>query len=168
MEPPIKVLVVGDGSVGKTSWLSVLLNNSFSNDYNPTQGVEVHSYTSNYLDSIFQYSLWDCSGHPNHLGLFDGYYIGAQAAIIFYDCTSYHTKSAASFYKRNINRALFNITIIIVQNKTDLIENLPEISEPAISVSAKRKINILEPIKKLDEYFANKKIIQNWDDANKF
>ena len=166
MDAAIKVLVVGDGSVGKSSWVSVLLKDSFPCEYKPTEGVEVHSYTSCYLDSVLRYSLWDCSGHPDHLGLFDGYYIGAQAAIIFYDCMSYHTRSTVSIYKRNIKSALWNIPIFVVRNKIDLLEDLPDTCEQTISLSAKKKLNVFEPIQKLDEYFASVKVARDREDGN--
>lgn len=168
MESQIKVIIVGDGAVGKSCWISALLNQPYSDQYFPTQGVSVHSYTSQYQGSTFKYALWDCSGHPNNLGLFDGYYIGAQAAIVMYDANNIHTRSAASVYKRNIGRACCDIPVFVVRNKIDLVEELNEPNQPVINLSVAKKINILEPIQKIDEFFVNKKVIQNPEDANKF
>lgn len=82
-----KIVLIGDGGVGKTSYSHRLLSGEFENKHIPTLGVEVHPlklYTSQ--GSILFY-MWDCAGIERFGGLRDGYYLQANACIVMFDVT---------------------------------------------------------------------------------
>lgn len=59
----LKILVVGDGGVGKTAWARACKGAEFANKYSPTLGVEMHflQYQAAATDQPVQVNLWDCS-----------------------------------------------------------------------------------------------------------
>lgn len=147
MQAPIKCVVVGDGGTGKTSKAAVVLvlislafvrrhiSGEFLKQYDPTLGVEVRPlrFSTNCGDLIF--NVWDTAGQEKVSflmpfciellkikfgGLRDGYYIGAQCAIIMFDVTSRVTYKNVPNWYRDITRVVENIPIVLCGNKVDV------------------------------------------------
>ena len=79
-DKPIKVVLVGDGGVGKTIWLHKVLGYDVSiNNRKPTMGVDVMSKTINGTEL----SIWDCAGVDENGGLRDAYFLEADLCIAF-------------------------------------------------------------------------------------
>merc|ERR1711941_129567 len=86
--PTFKLILVGDGGVGKTTFVKRHLTGEFEKKYVATLGVEVHllKFHTSYGHLIF--NVWDTAGQEKFGGLRDGYYIQGQCAIIMFDVTS--------------------------------------------------------------------------------
>ena len=76
-----KLVLVGDGGVGKTTFVNKLLNDKFTKKYVPTLGVEVNKlcFKTNY--GIIKFDIWDTAGQEKFGGLHEGYSIGADRNI---------------------------------------------------------------------------------------
>jgi GTP-binding nuclear protein Ran len=83
-----KLVIVGDGGVGKTTLVERHLTGNFNTNYTPTLGVEVfsHRFNTNYGPIIFD--IWDTAGQEKFSGLSDGYAVGADAIMGICDVTS--------------------------------------------------------------------------------
>jgi len=148
-EPPIltfKVVIAGNGGVGKTSILKKMMNNKFERKYIPTLGVEVHPVRFNTNYGPICFNIWDVAGDPKFSGLGDGYFIKSDGAILVYDNneTFQNTESWANMIKR---MSAEDIPMVLVRNKTDI--NTPQEGEAymfsPIYVSAETGKNIKEP-----------------------
>jgi GTP-binding nuclear protein Ran len=118
--PTWKLLLVGDGGTGKTTFVKRHRTGEFEKKYIATQGVEVHPLTfhTNYGQIIFK--VWDTAGQEKFGGLRDGYYIQGQCAIIMFDVTSRMTYKNVPNWFRDIQRVCENIPIVICGNKVDI------------------------------------------------
>jgi small GTP-binding protein len=126
-----KVVIVGDSQTGKTAFIKAITNENFSEKYDPTQGAEVTTFKMNDI----QLTFWDCSG--SNKGLADGYYIGADVAVVFLD-HNYPSKD----YALEIKRVAGNIPIIYVRSKFDIIVNKMDALRDKITyISAKTGFN---------------------------
>ena len=114
-----KVVLIGDGGVGKTTFVKRHQTGEFEKKYIATQGVEVSSITFNTNHGPIKLSLWDTAGQEKLGGLREGYYIGANAAILMFDVTTRITyKNIPKWYK-DLTRICDNIPIVLVGNKVD-------------------------------------------------
>ena len=115
----LKVIIVGDGGVGKTTFVKRHLTGEFERRYIATQGVEVHPMKFTTSKGVITFNVWDTAGQEKLSGLRDCYYIDAQCAIIMFDVTSRITyKNVPKWYK-DITRICEGIPIVLVGNKVD-------------------------------------------------
>ena len=83
-----KLVLVGDGGVGKTTFVKRHLSGEFEKKYIATQGVEVHPMPFYTSKGNIVFNVWDTAGQEKLGGLRDGYYIGGQCGIIMFDVCS--------------------------------------------------------------------------------
>ncbi|KAJ7354211.1 ras-domain-containing protein [Mycena olivaceomarginata] len=133
-----KLVLVGDGGTGKTTFVKRHLTGEFEKKYIATLGVEVHplSFTTNYGPILF--NVWDTAGQEKFGGLRDGYYIQAQCGIIMFDVTSRITYQNVPNWHRDLERVCENIPIVLCGNKVDIKERKVKPS----SVTFHRKKNL--------------------------
>ncbi|MHA1730040.1 MAG: Rab family GTPase [Promethearchaeota archaeon] len=116
-----KIIIVGDGSVGKTSLLRKYVKKQFEQQYLPTVGVNISKQPVAYKDKKFNLMCWDIAGQPQFFLLHKVYYNGANGVIMMFDLTQSHTfTNVKNWYKELVKYNLKNIPIILVGNKTDL------------------------------------------------
>lgn len=125
MVQAFKIVLIGDGEVGKTTFVKRFLTGEFEKKYVATLGVEVHPirFESNYGPIVF--NCWDTAGQERYGGLRDCYYIGADAGILFFDVTSrvsyQNVKTFKNFFQQ-ITKVAVRVPTVLVGNKVDLKE----------------------------------------------
>jgi GTPase SAR1 family protein len=74
-----KIVLIGNTKTGKTSWVRMMQGFNVPNVHIPTLGVDVHPIDvgGHVVD------IWDTAGDNKFGGLREGYYIGADACIVF-------------------------------------------------------------------------------------
>jgi GTP-binding nuclear protein Ran len=120
--PTYKLILVGDGGVGKTTYLHRHLTGDFIRQYNPTLGVEVHPLMFSTNHGSVRFNVWDTAGQKKFGGLGDGYYVQAQCAIIMYDLTNSLSCEHVIEWLHSIEQVCGPIPIVLCGNKSDLGE----------------------------------------------
>jgi len=122
------ILFLGDGGVGKTTFIQQLLTSKHTPKYNPTLGFEVHPY--HFYDNGVKkkFDIYDFAGQEVYSH--KHYPLDISNVVIFYDSTSNISKNNA--YARWTDIAN-GAKILYVCTKTDLspgvdTENLKNIS----------------------------------------
>merc|ERR1712086_675748 len=118
--PQFKCLLVGDGGVGKTTFVKRHRTGEFEKKYVATLGVEVHPLVFHTNRGPIKFNVWDTAGQEKFGGLRDGYYIQGNCAIIMFDVTSRMTYKNVQNWHRDIVRVCGNIPIVLVGNKVDV------------------------------------------------
>ncbi|MCJ1403706.1 GTP-binding nuclear protein gsp1/Ran [Xylographa trunciseda] len=133
-----KLVLVGDGGTGKTTFVKRHLTGEFEKKYIATLGVEVHplGFSTNLGNIIFD--VWDTAGQEKFGGLRDGYYINGQCGIIMFDVTSRITYKNVPNWHRDLVRVCENIPIVLCGNKVDVKERKVK----AKSITFHRKKNL--------------------------
>lgn len=149
-----KIVLVGESGSGKTTFMRRHCTGEFTKEYSPTPGVEVHSLLFHTNHGAIRFSIWDTSGNEKlGGGLGEGYYVGSDAAIIFFDLTQPKTLERVKSYHKNIVKICGDIPVVVCGNKVDLQRKVPhdEISSlrkkksPYYDVSAKSNYNFEKP-----------------------
>ena len=121
----LKVVIVGDSSVGKTNLVKRFMNNTFLKDSKATVGVEFMSKTFIVNKKVFKVELWDTAGQERYKAITAAYYKGAKGAMIVYDVTSKSTFDNVDKWCNELRmKGSNNINIIMIGNKTDLKDNI--------------------------------------------
>lgn len=136
----VKLCLIGDGGVGKTTFVKKLANDKFNKKYIATLGVDVLPIDK---DSI-TYNIWDCAGQEKFGGLKDGYYISSDVCICMFDLTSKSTFLHIEKWINEFQRVAPGKSILIVGNKSDMVGE--------IKVKSRHILAILE---KLREQYPN-------------
>ena len=71
--PEFKLVFVGDGGVGKTTFVKRHITGEFERRYIATVGVEVHPMIFHTNHGPIRFNVWDTAGQEKLSGLRDGY-----------------------------------------------------------------------------------------------
>jgi len=120
-EIAIKIVVVGDEEVGKTSLILKYVKNRFTEDYKPTLGADFAVKELRLNGKIVKLYLWDIGGKEQFKNLHKYYYEGANVFVLVFDLTNLESfENAINVWIEDIRKNYANIPIIIVGNKFDL------------------------------------------------
>uniref|UniRef100_A0A5S6QB75 GTP-binding nuclear protein n=1 Tax=Trichuris muris TaxID=70415 RepID=A0A5S6QB75_TRIMR len=136
--PTFKLVLCGDGGVGKTTYVKRHLTGEFDKKYVATLGVEVHPLLFHTSRGPICFNVWDTAGQEKFGGLRDGYYIQGQCAIIMFDCTARITYKNIPNWYRDLTRVCEGIPIVVVGNKVDIKDRKVK----AKSITFHRKKNL--------------------------
>lgn len=117
-----KVVVVGDGGVGKTTWIKSCLTNEFERKYVATLGVEVHPIRLRTSIGVVTLNMWDCAGVEKFGGLREGYYILANGAIVMADSNDPSSQEKIELWGNSVLQTTGSIPIVVVASKAEEAE----------------------------------------------
>ena len=152
--PEFKLLLVGDGGVGKTTFVRRHLTGEFEKKYVATMGVEVHPLLFHTNRGPIQYNCWDTAGQEVYGGLRDAYYIAGQCAIIMFDVTSRMTYKDVPNWHRDLSRVCNDIPVVLCGNKAEVKDRKVKAKQitfhrrknlPYYDISAKSNHNFEKP-----------------------
>ncbi|MFW9824020.1 MAG: Rab family GTPase [Candidatus Thorarchaeota archaeon] len=120
MKKTIKVIVSGDGGVGKTSFLNRLINNSFDPHSILTKGVEFFSKNVQINGSEYNVIIWDFAGQRQFKKLLSDLVNGSFAAFVLFDFSRFTTLEGVDEWMKKLD-AYGEIPTIILGSKMDVV-----------------------------------------------
>ena len=83
----IKMLLVGDSSVGKTNILLRFAGDQYQPNYKATIGVDFKIKTIKVNETSIKLQIWDTAGQEKFKTITQTYYNGASAVVVVYSIT---------------------------------------------------------------------------------
>lgn len=146
-----KVVVLGDGGVGKTTLILRYTEKRFREDYIPTIGVQ---WTVKEIDrdgNHIKLLLWDLAGQAQFSRIRRGFYEGSNAAIVVFDVTNVESLNHVGDWLQEIQKNCGTIPCFLLGNKIDLVDMrrvtrdmVTGFKMPYFETSAKTGENVLD------------------------
>ncbi|OCT88198.1 EF-hand calcium-binding domain-containing protein 4B [Xenopus laevis] len=116
-----KIVLVGNSSVGKTSFLRRFCEGSFHPGTSATVGVDYSVKTVTVDNCQVALQLWDTAGQERYRSITKQFFRKADGVIVMYDITCKETFMAVRQWLTSVEEATGeNIPIMILGNKTDI------------------------------------------------
>jgi len=158
----LKILLVGDSTVGKTSIICRFADGMFNETQEQSIEVDFPSKLKE-IDvdgSKLKLQIWDTAGQEKFRTITASYYRGAHGVIIVYDISNKESFKNAKHWVRDIELyASESVNRMVVGNKSDLAEKAvstdegkqfaSDLNAPFLETSAKDGVNITQIFEKL-------------------
>mmetsp|Transcript_32836 Transcript_32836/g.78180 ORF Transcript_32836/g.78180 Transcript_32836/m.78180 type:complete len:198 (-) Transcript_32836:86-679(-) len=150
----VKVVLLGDTGVGKSSLVLRFVTNNFKPYSESTIGASFMAKMMIIDNTPIKYQIWDTAGQEKYHSLAPMYYRGAAAAIVVFDITRATSFATLKSWVRELKQqGPEDIVIAIAGNKSDLApqreveeedarEYAAEIGAIYIETSAKADTNV--------------------------
>lgn len=117
----VKILLVGDSGVGKSSLLARFISDSFD-EQSPTVGVDFKLKHVDVDGTRLKLTVWDTAGQERFRTLTSSYYRGAHGVVFVYDVTSRESfENARETWRKEVEMygTIANSVKIVIGNKID-------------------------------------------------
>jgi len=137
-----KIVLLGEGHVGKTSILLRYIENRFSEKQESTYQATCLEKRINLGSTSVILSIWDTAGQERFHALAPIYYRNANGAILVYDITDHTSFIKVQHWIEELRKTVgFNIVLMMASNKDDLSSKrqvpIEEANNYATQVNAK-------------------------------
>lgn len=157
IEIPMKVLIVGNGAVGKSSMIQRYCKGIYTTDYKKTIGVDFLERKMSLNGEDLRLMIWDTAGQEEFDSMTRTYYRGAVACVVAFSTTDRESFDAVESWIEKVEAECNAIPMVLVQNKVDLIERAVMTKEEANEKAEKVKLKFyrtsVQENFKVDEVF---------------
>ena len=116
-----KLLLIGDSGVGKSCLLLRFADDTYTESYISTIGVDFKIRTIELEGKTVKLQIWDTAGQERFRTITSSYYRGAHGIIVVYDVTDEATVNNVKQWLQEIERyACEGVNKLLVGNKADL------------------------------------------------
>ena len=178
----LKILILGDSAIGKTSLLLKYVDGYFPKIYISTLGVEFKSKTINLNGIDIKLQIWDTAGQERFHCITKNFMKGSDGIIFAYDITNRSTFDNLKNWISEAQEAAGDFEKIIVGNKIDL-EKERKVSKESLNkfceskkikgmeISVKKEINVNECFEALTKLIiegkSKEELIQKYGEVEK-
>ncbi|EAY14102.1 Ras-like GTP-binding protein RYL1, putative [Trichomonas vaginalis G3] len=162
----IKLLIIGESSVGKSCLLLRFAEDKFNENFLTTIGIDFKVRKVTIDDAKVKLQIWDTAGQEKFRTITKAYYRGANGILLVFDVTNRDSFNKTKQWMNSIKESITDpVDIILVGNKADGQYSDPKISRqvtkeegeemaqefqiPYYETSAKTAFNVEETFMKI-------------------
>ena len=146
-----KVVFVGDATVGKTQIINKFVNNSFSDNYLTTLGVDYKAKCIKYNKKIIKLELYDIAGQERFKFLTQGHCKKANLIVLVYAIDDKNNFKNISSWVNYIKTQKQNAKFLLVGNKCDLKDKRQVSTDEAQKYAEENNMKFIEVSAKTGE-----------------
>jgi len=120
----LKILLAGEGGVGKTTLLHRFVDGQFSAETRMTIGVEFFLKEVEINNHHCTLQLWDFGGQQRFRFLLESYVLGAKGALLLFDLTRPITLEKLEQWVEICRKNDPDLPILFLGTKTDLVDDI--------------------------------------------
>ena len=158
----LKILLVGDASVGKTSLLLRYIDHYFPDKHLSTVGVEYRIKLFDYRGFKVKLQIWDTAGQERFHAITQNFFNNADGILFVYDITNERSFEGVKNWIKESEETGNNFKKLLLGNKCDLKHERTVEEEQVkmfcseknlewFEISAKENINLKEAFDKIIE-----------------
>lgn len=140
-----KIFLIGDSGVGKSCLLLRFADNTYTESYVSTIGVDFKIISLKQEGKTIKLQLWDTAGQERFRTIMRGHYRGAHGIIIVYDVTDRESFNNVKFWMGEIDKhAPDGVNKLLVGNKCDLTSKRVVSTDEATELADSLNMRLLE------------------------
>lgn len=140
-----KILLIGNSGVGKSSLLLRFADDTFTDNFMPTIGVDFKIRTLEVDGRTIKLQIWDTAGQERFKTITSSYYKGAHGIIVVYDITDKESFKNIDTWMTEVEKhASDNVSRILVGNKWDLDESRQVSTDEGKELADQHNIRFME------------------------
>lgn len=142
----IKIMVIGESKIGKTSLISRYCNNEFFGGvYLSTIGIDFQIKDLNIKNKKIRLQIWDTAGQERYRNIAKNYFQSGDGFVIVYDISNRESFEKLDYWIEQIKtNAQENIKLILFGNKCDITDDREVSKEDGEEYAKKNKIKFFE------------------------
>ena len=143
----LKILVLGEGRIGKTCLIERYVNRTFKENYIATIGMDIRNKKLEINKRDFNITINDTAGQERFRSLTKMFYKGADGILVGFDLTEPKTLQLVDFWIQEIeiNKSKEHpISLVLFGNKCDDKENIKVKQEDIKKMQEKHKLDYFE------------------------
>lgn len=118
----LKIIILGDSGVGKTSLMHQYVDHKFDGRYKATIGADFLTKEIEIDGQVVTFQIWDTAGQERFQSLGSAFYRGADACMLVFDVTDQESFAHISSWLEEFHIQAGTRDCVLLGNKTDLAE----------------------------------------------
>jgi Ras-related protein Rab-1A len=140
-----KILVIGESGVGKSALLLRFAENTFSETFMSTVGVDFKIKKVNVRDKVLKLQIWDTAGQERFRTIMASFYRGAHGILLVFDVTDPGSFLKVKYWLEQIKgHAPESTVVLLVGNKSDDVQRRQVDTVEASTFSEKLGLRYVE------------------------
>ena len=140
----IKILLLGDTTVGKTNIINMFIDKVFNQNYMTTSGMDIKNASLEIQNKKLKVQLWDTCGQEKYKSITKTLFLKVQGILAVYDITNVESFTNLKNWINTIKEDGNQMKMMIVGNKSDLDAQRAVKKEEAIKYAQEEKIDYIE------------------------
>ena len=166
----IKIILLGDSSVGKSSLIQRLIKNEFS-ELPATVAIEYHTYKISINNFSIRMQIWDTAGQEKFNSIVSNYYKGTDVGIFLYSVEKANSFNNVKIWFESLKESIGQNSLnILLGNKSDIEEKKKEVSfEQGENFATENKFYLFREIScKINSEEEVENIMEVFDEIGKY
>ena len=140
----IKILILGESTVGKTNILTMFMDKKFNPNHMTTTGIDLKTTNIELKNKKIRIQIWDTCGQEKYKSITKNLFLKVQGILAVYDITNRNSFSNLKNWIKSVKSDVNHSKLLIIGNKSDLEEQREVPKNEAIEYAKEENIEYLE------------------------